>query len=422
MGEECGTGGVQSRTVWCIHSEGWTTHHSNCRHSDKPESQRPCFKVCEWHQDLFEWEVSEWGPCVLASFHSNELKLRTTECVTAQHGIQRRKVHCVRTSNRTAVTERICEFFSPRLALEQACLIPCPHDCIVSDFSSWSGCSRTCGTGLQHRTRNVLAAPMYGGANCPNLTQTRTCANLSPCPVGESEHHYSLKVGPWSECRQPQHKGLWMSGRTMLDFTTGDTERNTVKRHIQSSQHHHHHLHHHHSLKGLEVEIGYQTRQVRCVRSDGKNAMLSLCTLDNGPGTFQSCIMPRDCETSDWYVWKSTDWGDCQVAPLLSQQDRRLNNVSVLCGGGIQTRQLYCVQVPDNSSPHHRKEGYRQRRREVLEEGSGTESCAHLLESMPCEDPVCFLWQVQSEGACVPTEGNCGNGTRTQTVACVNSQ
>lgn len=275
MGEECGTGGVQSRTVWCIHSEGWTTHHSNCRHADKPESQRPCFKVCEWHQDLFEWEVSEWGPCILAPFQSNELKPRTAECITAQHGIQRRKVHCVRTSNRTAVTERICEFFSPRPALEQACLIPCPHDCVVSDFSSWSGCSRTCGSGLQHRTRHVLAAPMYGGANCPNLTQTRICANLLPCPVGESEHHYSLKVGPWSECRQPQHKGLWMSGRTMLDFSTGDTERNTVKRHIQSSHHHHHHLHHHHhSLKGLDVEIGYQTRQVRCVRSDGKNAML----------------------------------------------------------------------------------------------------------------------------------------------------
>lgn len=58
----------------------------------------------------------------------------------------------------------------------------------------------------------------------------------------------------------------------------------------------------------------------------------------------------------------------------------------------------------------------------MLEEGSGTESCAHLLESMPCEDPVCFLWQVQSEGACVPYEGNCGNGTMTQIVACINSQ
>lgn len=32
----------------------------------------------------------------------------------------------------------------------------------------------------------------------------------------------------------------------------------------------------------------------------------SLCTLDNGPGTFQSCIMPRDCETSGW-----SDWSPC---------------------------------------------------------------------------------------------------------------
>lgn len=29
----------------------------------------------------------------------------------------------------------------------------------------------------------------------------------------------------------------------------------------------------------------------------------SLCTQDNSPGTFQSCIMPKDCETSDWSPW-----------------------------------------------------------------------------------------------------------------------
>lgn len=58
----------------------------------------------------------------------------------------------------------------------------------------------------------------------------------------------------------------------------------------------------------------------------------------------------------------------------------------------------------------------------MLEEGSGTDNCVHLLESMPCEDPVCFQWHVQSESACVPSNGNCGNGTRTQIAACVNSQ
>lgn len=57
------------------------------------------------------------------------------------------------------------------------------------------------------------------------------------------------------------------------------------------------------------------------------------------------------------YVWRATDWGECRILPLLSQQDRRLANISILCGGGIQTRKTYCVQVPDDSVPHHTKEG-----------------------------------------------------------------
>uniref|UniRef100_A0AAY4ECW1 Thrombospondin type-1 domain-containing protein 7A n=1 Tax=Denticeps clupeoides TaxID=299321 RepID=A0AAY4ECW1_9TELE len=534
MGEDCGSGGIQTRTVWCVHSEGWTTHHSNCRHSDKPESQRHCFKVCEWHQDLFEWDVSEWGTCMLAPFPHNELRPRSTECVTAQHGIQRRHVRCARTSNRTSVTEHICEFFSPKPALEQACLIPCPHDCVVSDFTAWSVCSKTCGTGLQHRTRVVLATPVYGGANCPNLTQTRTCSNQVLCPVGEHEYEYSLKVGPWSECRLPQHKDVWLSGRTTLDFGASDSEKqkNTVKRHVQTPQHHHH-FHHHHAPKAWELEVGYQTRQVRCTRSDGKNAMLSLCTQDSSPGTFQSCIMPKDCETSDWsawspcsktcrafdlspgyrfrtrtrlqapigggrecpaleekeacniigdllpncprYVWKSTDWGDCHVAPLLSQQDRRLNNASVLCGGGIQTRETYCIQVPDESSPHHGREvsrpvneklctgempsavqhcsvpcpdqcplsswsswgaclrdnceepqgrkGWKLKKKKKNPEPAGvSDSCPHLLESVPCEGSACFLWRVDTEGACAPSQGTCGPGAQTQRALCVNAE
>ncbi|XP_035379499.1 thrombospondin type-1 domain-containing protein 7B isoform X3 [Electrophorus electricus] len=540
VGEECGSGGAQSRTVRCVHAEGWTTHHSNCRHTDKPESQRPCFKVCEWHQDLFEWEVSEWGACVLAVPPTSEGQQRATECVTAQHGLQRRRARCVRAANGTSVTERICEFFSLRPALEQACLIPCPLDCVVSVFSPWSACSRTCGAGRQHRTRHVLAAPMYGGADCPGLTQTQSCRQLPPCPSGEGEHGYSLKVAPWSECRRPQHKDLlWLGGRTTLDFGVGDTKRNTVKRHDQSAQHHlqlHlHHSHHPHlpPSKVWEVEIGYRTRQVRCMSSDGKNAILSLCTQDDGPRTFQSCVIPKHCQTSDWsawspcsktcqasdlspgyrmrtrtitqpaigggnkcpareekeacniigdllpkcprYVWRSTDWGECHVAPLLSQQDRRLRNTSGLCGGGIQTRDTYCVQVLASAASHHsravsrpvsahlcdgviplavrscslpcpqpcllsswsswgpclhdncmesqERKGYRQRRRQVLGEGSGnTENCGHLLESVPCEAPACFLWRVQAEGVCMSRDGTCGHGSRNHTVACVNSR
>uniref|UniRef100_A0A1A8PEM2 Thrombospondin type-1 domain-containing protein 7A n=3 Tax=Nothobranchius TaxID=28779 RepID=A0A1A8PEM2_9TELE len=541
IGEECGSDGVQTRTLWCVHVEGWTTHHSHCQHMDKPESKRQCFKVCDWHQDLFEWEVSEWGGCVLVPFFSNELKLRTTECITAQHGIQRRHIHCVRTSNRSSVSSRICEFFSQKPPMEQACLIPCPQDCVVSDFTSWSSCSKTCGAGLQHRTRHILAPPMYGGADCPNLTETRTCSNSIECPVAEGEHQYSLKVGAWSKCRLPHQKDTLLNGRTTVDFGTNSNENNTINFYMLASHHHpSHHHHHHHTHVHIkypmswEQEVGYQTRQVRCARSDGKNVMLSLCTKDTSPLTYQACLMPQDCQTSDWsswgscsktcrsndlspgyrlrlrvmtqipcgdgtpcpvleekeacniigdllpkcprYMWRATEWGECRILPLLSQQDRRQINVSILCGGGIQTRKTYCVQVPDDSAPHHRKEvsrpvnaqlcdgdepplavqnctipcqqrgllsqwsawsaclhedckdpqgkkGFRQRRREVLWESSGTlETCPHLMEFIPCEDPACYLWQAQQEGPCIPINGSCGSGTAVHNVTCVNTE
>ena len=256
--------------------DGWTTHHFHCHHMDKPESQRQCFKACDWHQDLFEWEVSDWGACVLIPFFSNELKLRTAECITAQHGIQRRAIHCVRTSNRTTVAAKICELFSQKPPVEQACLIPCPHDCVVSDFTSWSSCSKTCGAGLQHRTRHVLASPMYGGANCPNLTETRTCISSLDCPVAE-EYQYSLKVGAWSECQPLHRKDALLSGKTTVDFSSGDN--NTFTPHTLASHHRSHHSHNHAYVHvryplSWDLDVGYQTRHVRCSRNDGKNVML----------------------------------------------------------------------------------------------------------------------------------------------------
>ncbi|XP_024919574.1 thrombospondin type-1 domain-containing protein 7B [Cynoglossus semilaevis] len=542
VGDVCGSDGVQTRSVWCVHLEGWTTHHSHCPRTDKPLGRRPCFKVCDWHQDLFEWEVSNWSSCVLVPFFSNELKLRTPECITAQHGVQRRQVHCVRALNRTAVTSRICEFFSQRPAVEQACLVPCPHDCVLSHFTPWSSCSKTCGAGLQHRTRHVLATPMYGGASCPGLTETRTCSNPVSCPPAGGEYQYTLRVGAWSDCRLPPDKDAPSSGRTTVDFSSSAAENNSVTQHVSASrrqdhqgrhQDRHHGPHSHNKYHmSWELEVGYQTRQVRCTRSDGKNAMMSLCVKDDPPLTYQACVMSKDCHVSDWsawspcsktcqstdlspgyslrsrimtqipvgggrrcpaleekeacniigdllpncprWGWRTTDWDECHILPLLSQQERRSANFSTLCGVGIQTRRTYCVQVPDDSTARVRREfsrpvssrhcaalepplavqrcsvpcqnqclltpwsswsgcrhdnceepqgrkGFRQRRREVLWEVKGSaEPCPHLVESVPCEDPACFLWQVQEGGGCVLSGQTCGPGSVVQNVSCVN--
>ncbi|XP_076158659.1 thrombospondin type-1 domain-containing protein 7B [Alosa pseudoharengus] len=553
----CGSAGSQFRAVWCVHLDGWTTLPSKCALSERPPQERACVRVCEWHRTLFEWQLSPWGPCSPAppssTASSSAASLR--ECVTAQRGVQRRRVSCTRrTDGQAAADPRVCEAFSPPPPDEQACLLPCPINCVLSAFSHWSACrSQSQGQGcagsgtppLQHRTRQVLAAPLYGGAECPSLTEMRRChrgANApSPCPHDQQEHSNSLWAGPWSECRV---RSTLPIGRTRVDFSVQDHSGRVevkrsdearmsviVRRHTESifrvNHHHHHHPHHphHHHEDGESwgIHIGYQTRQVRCTRNDGKNVMLSLCDHDNAPVNFRSCVMPKDCVVSDWtewspcsktcrtadqspgyrtrkrhvkglligegkecpaleereacnligdllslcpsYQWLLTDWGECQILPLLGQQDHRHGNASVLCGGGIQTREVYCVRLDNVTSLSHSKHAeLRPVRRDLCsgplpsmvqscsitcpqlcllsdwsewgpcvhdecfesqgKRGTGGvfESCPHLTEAMPCDKPTsCFTWRLTSQGPCTPQEGTCGPGTQEQKVECVNT-
>ena len=52
------------------------------------------------------------------------------------------------------------------------------------------------------------------------------------------------------------------------------------------------------------------------------------------------------------YGWRTTEWTECRVDPLLSQQDKRRGNQTALCGGGVQTREAYCVQTNENLLSH----------------------------------------------------------------------
>ena len=95
---------------------------------------------------------------------------------------------------------------------------PCVKHCVVSNFSAWTTCTTSCGTGAQSRSRSVLQNATLGGYACPYLQETRPC-NAHPCPVDCIVGNWgaygactkSCGTGSQSRTRaitQPQHGGV----------------------------------------------------------------------------------------------------------------------------------------------------------------------------------------------------------------------
>ena len=67
-------------------------------------------------------------------------------------------------------------------------------DCTVSTWSSWSSCSRTCGSGVKTRTRTRTSYESCGGSCYYHFKETTTC-NSHCCAV-----NCLYSWGSWSSC------------------------------------------------------------------------------------------------------------------------------------------------------------------------------------------------------------------------------
>ena len=57
-------------------------------------------------------------------------------------------------------------------------VVPCEWD----EWGEWGTCSKTCGGGLETRTRKIKQREAFGGAPCVgNTTESRPCA-MNECP------------------------------------------------------------------------------------------------------------------------------------------------------------------------------------------------------------------------------------------------
>jgi len=68
----------------------------------------------------------------------------------------------------------------PPLQAEVPCNVaPCPVDCVLEDWSGWSSCSAECGGGVMERTKMVVVEAKNGGTPCEGTEEEQPCGMQS---------------------------------------------------------------------------------------------------------------------------------------------------------------------------------------------------------------------------------------------------
>jgi hypothetical protein len=104
----------------------------------------------------------------------------------------------------------------PLTAREPCGTRPCPVNCVLSEWQEWSKCNADCGTGFRERSRQVLVQDDHGGEPCSMEHISETC-NSQPC-----DHDCLLSEwSEWSGCSKACSGGLQRRNKKVLTPATG---------------------------------------------------------------------------------------------------------------------------------------------------------------------------------------------------------
>jgi hypothetical protein len=247
----------------------------------------------------------------------------------------------------------------PPVSQTQACNNgDCPVHCQVSNWESWTPCTRSCDGGSQQRSRTVVTSPANGGFVCPDLEAVRACKTQC-CPVDCHASGFTA----WTACTVSCGAGWRTRTMTIVSLPScggalcGAQEEQELCNPGNCPVH---------CTVGewnpfgpcsKSCGAGKRVRRRRVVTQVAHNGTICPNLADEEPCNAHEC--PEDCTASEWSDW-STCTSSCQIDAS--------NNYFNTPAGTIE------------------------RHRHLLGAGAplwGGAACPHLSETLECNRQAC---------------------------------
>eukprot|EP00118_Oscarella_pearsei_P025899 m.308995 g.308995 ORF g.308995 m.308995 type:complete len:1646 (+) comp45241_c0_seq1:82-5019(+) len=265
----------------------------------------------------------------------------SAKCSQECSGIEERAIVCQESMKNGIVKDELCSGKPPKPETKK-CNTGCYHEWSIV----WSKCSSTCGS--SKKVPDIQCLKRSDGRR-PEEADHSKCSHINkpvvkeqacptkPCPVAPTAGQSAAIFGQWRTGQWGQCSASCGRGVQRRSRGCADYKR----RRLVAEQH---------------------------------------CNQRSSPPTERECLL-RHCED---YKWKATVWTIC----------------SKLCGKGVQTRRLVCVDSKDTPV--------------------GDRQCSNIARpalSIGCTGEICGSWQ---KGLCSKCSASCGESWRQCQVRCVN--
>jgi hypothetical protein len=171
----CGPDGKRS------HARNIITEHDAADCPDTVEEEACNPDTCPIDCELSEW--SDYGSCSASCWAGNDYTGSAPGDWSGHDPIpvpkQTRTRSIITTPNSAG---KQCDDISPQSEDQYCNTHRCGIDCIHGNWTAWTTCSHSCGTGFQERTRNILQKEQYNGKPCAQTYKDIQACHVMSCP------------------------------------------------------------------------------------------------------------------------------------------------------------------------------------------------------------------------------------------------